>query len=619
MKYSLKTFWILCVLSLGLVGHSQIMGTDSVEARLSKIDMLVKQKDLYPESFLNPEFLLAKYKRVSGEERIRTLLLLYNSYIYKSTDTAKKFNTQALQLSRKEGYETGELSALYNEAYLLFVSGRFEDAMNLMEAEKIRVEFKKHPSIYADFATLRSDIYTERGQYELALETGLKLLELVEKSADEYGLMKANAALSHYYLRIENFPRALSFCLKGLDYIIKLKEMKYIFPKVDEIARMTAKLGNTRKALEIYDFYLDLEKKLPPPGSYIQSVVYMNMAEIYMGNGNFIKAQDYLTLSLRLCLENNYGFRIPRAYNLEGALSLMRKDTLKAILNYEKSLEAAERINAFAMVKSNSAILEELYEKNNQFAKAYEYKTLHKAIVDSLFSNETEQRISILEARRKIKDVTQQNKILELEYESQQGRYQNMIMILFFALIFTALAFFAYLKLRSKNRILYDRTIELAQVQWNLQNQLNSFENREYIDKPSHKNGHASDQIQTIDGELKEIIMGKLNKLEKSNFFLDQGCNLHQLAERLKTNHKYLSQVINQEKKSNFNNYINELRINYLLAKLVKDEEFRNSKLSYIAVSVGYNNLNTFNAAFKKRQGILPSYFIDQLNSNAEA
>ncbi len=619
MNDSLKRMRLLFVLNLGLVCHAQSVEIDSVDATLGKIDMMVKQKELYPEIFLNPEFLLAKYKRVSGEERVRTLLRLYTSYIYKSTDTAKKFNSEAKELSLKIGYDQGELSALYNDAYLLFVMGRFEDAMNLMASVKKRVDFAKDPTVYADFATLRSDIYTERGQYDLALETGLKLLDLAEKSGNDYAHMKANAALSHYYLRIENYRKALSYCIRGIDFIIKLREMKYIFQKVDEIARMTAKLGNSKKALEVYDFYLNLEKKLPPPGSYIQSVVYMNMAEIYMDAGNFIKAQDYLSRSLRLCLENNYGFRIPRAYYLEGELSLNRMDTLNAILNYEKSLEAAESINAFGLVKSTSAILGELYEKSNRFAKAYEYKTLHKAILDSLFSNEKDQRIIILEARRKIKDVTQQNKILELEYESQQDRYRNMILIVLSALIFTTLAILAYLKLRTKNRILYDRTIELAQVQLGLQDQLSIIKNGVSHNNVPGKNGHNTDQIQTIDEELKNIILGKLEKLEKSHFFLDQGCNLHQLAEKLKTNHKYLSQVINQEKKSNFNNYINELRINYLLARLLKDEEFRNNKLSYIAVSVGYNNLNTFNAAFKKRQGILPSYFIDQLNSKANA
>ena len=107
--------------------------------------------------------------------------------------------------------------------------------------------------------------------------------------------------------------------------------------------------------------------------------------------------------------------------------------------------------------------------------------------------------------------------------------------------------------------------------------------------------------------------MNKLNKLEKELFFIDQNCTLRNIAAELKTNPKYLSQVINQEKKSNYSNYINELRINYLLTKLLKEKDFRESKLSYIAVSIGYNNLNTFNAAFKKRQGILPSYFIREL------
>jgi YesN/AraC family two-component response regulator len=132
------------------------------------------------------------------------------------------------------------------------------------------------------------------------------------------------------------------------------------------------------------------------------------------------------------------------------------------------------------------------------------------------------------------------------------------------------------------------------------------------------KTGFTPKAQPRIDNDIKNIILTKLEKLEKEKFYLDPQCNLHQLSEQLKTNPKYLSQVINQEKKSNFNNYINELRINYLLPKLLKDIDFRNSKLSYIAISLGYNNLNTFNAAFKKRLGILPSNFINELNNSFE-
>ena len=72
--------------------------------------------------------------------------------------------------------------------------------------------------------------------------------------------------------------------------------------------------------------------------------------------------------------------------------------------------------------------------------------------------------------------------------------------------------------------------------------------------------------------------------------------------------------MINHEKGTNFNNYINALRINHLLNRFLEDKDFRNSKLSYIAVSSGFNNLNTFHAAFKKHLGIIPSSFIKQLN-----
>lgn len=599
-------------------GYSQGVVDDSVQPALAKIRKLVQNKALYPESSLDLVFLKEKYLKVEGEEKIHTLLKLFDATIYTSTRTAGEYNVQAMALSRQEGYISGELAALYNESYLSFIEGKFGVAMDLANEVKKRMDFENYPEIFADFATLKSDIYTERGQYDLALETGLRLLDLAEKSGNEYALMKANAALSHYYLRIENFPRARDYCLRGLDYIIKLKEMKYVFPKLDEIARMTAKMGNTQKALQIYDVYLELEKSLSPPGSYIQSVVYMNIAEINLQEGKLAAARNYLSRSLALCFEHNYGFRIPRALSLEGALYLAQKDTTNAILSYEKSLNAAESINAFDVVKSNSADLARLYDSRQQYSKAYEFRTLHKAIVDSLFTNEIEQKIVILEARRRIKDVTQQNKILALENAAQKGRYQTLILVLLFAFIIATLAIFSYLKVRGKNKLLVEKTIQLAGMPLHKPNHESPSRNGTSRYGQVGKNGHAPEQ-HALHDELKDIILKRLEKLEKELFFLDQQCNLHQVADQLKTNHKYLSQVINQEKKSNFNNYINELRINYLLTKLLSNEEFRNSKLSYIAVSVGYNNLNTFNAAFKKRQGILPSYFIDELNSKARA
>ncbi|MCM4152708.1 tetratricopeptide repeat protein [Arenibacter sp. N53] len=591
---------------------------DSVDSYLDDVHSLIKNKDNFKEEFLDIEFLLAKIGRTQGKDKVNTLLNLYTAYIHKSAELASNYNDQAIALSEKIAFKEGVLKAKYNRAYLLFVKGNFDESMKMaLEIQKL-VGTTSYPEIYGDIATLKSDIFTERGEYDNALETGLKLLDNAEKSKNDYLLMKANAALSHYYLRIEHYSKSLSYCLKGLHYILKLKKTEYIYPKIDEIAKMTANLNDPKGALKVYAFFLEIEKKLPPAGSYILASVHSNIANIYMSIGEHDKALTHISQALEINFENNYRFRIPRALTVQAELYLQTKDTAEAILNYENSIEAAESIDAFDVIKRNSLVLSKLYAKTNQLSKSNDYKVLYQAISDSLFTNEKEQKIVILETKRKIKEVLQKKKILELENVAQRAQFKGIIIFLVLLLVISSISLFSYLKVKKKNKLLLQRTIDLAEIQLRMSEKLNGIQHMETQWSLERKSADIPKTQPRIDKDIKNIIMTKLEKLEKENFYLDPQCNLHQLSEQLKTNPKYLSQVINQEKKSNFNNYINELRINYLLPKLLKDIEFRNSKLSYIAFSLGYNNLNTFNAAFKKRLGILPSNFINELNNSFE-
>lgn len=596
--------------------HAQRTQQDSIRTYFQQITKLVESKENVNGDFFNTELLLSRNTQLENKETVHILLDLFVAHIYKSDILASKYNDRALELAQKIGYERGILNAKYNQAYLLFVKGHFDTSMNMvLEIEKI-VDYQSYTEIYGDIATLKSDIYTEKGEYDKALETGLKLLERAEKTKHDYLLMKANAALSHYYLRIENYSKSLSYCLAGLHYILKLKQTQYIYPKIDEIARMTAKLKDPLGALKAYAFYIDIEKKIPSPGSYIQSSVYMNMGDLYMSINDLEKARQYLSLALDMMYENQYLFRIPRALTMQAELFLKTADTVNAQRSYEKSIAAAERIEAFDVIKSNSKILSDLYTRTHQLSKAYEYKTLFRAIKDSLFTNEKEQKILLLETKRNIKEVIQEKKILELENIAQQERFNTIIIILALLFIISGLAIFSYLKVKQKNKLLMTRAIQLTKIQLRMKEKLEDYQTKKEDHRPKNT-VKTSKNNSLIDKDVQDIILCKLEKLEKQHFFLDPNCSLHQLAEQLKTNPKYLSQVINQAKKTNFNNYINELRINYLLPKLLTDLEYRNNKLNYIAISLGFNNLNTFNSAFKKRLGILPSYFIEELNNES--
>lgn len=613
-KITLAIFLFLLVNSL----HATESSKDSVDFYLNAVHDLVLNKKDFKDNFLDIELLLDKNKYAQGKEKVLTLLNLFTAYIYKSAERANTYNEKAMALSEKLAFKEGILKANYNRAYFLFVLGDFEESMKkVLEIQKV-VGPSAYPEIYADVSTLKSYIHTEKGEYDRALETGLSLLDSAEKSRNDYLLMKANSALSHYYLRIENYSKSLNYCLKGLHFILKLKKTQYIYPKIDEIARMTAKLNDPKGALKIYAFFLEIEKQLPPAGSYILASVHSNMANIYMSVGEHEKALTHISKALEINFENNYLFRIPRALTVQAELYLQIQDTARAISDYEKSIEAAENIDAFDVVKRNSYVLGQLYEKTRQISKSDDYKSLYQAISDSLFTNEKEQKIIILETKRKIKEVLQNKKILELENTAQRAKFRAIIMVLVLLFVISSISIYSYLKVRKKNRLLLLRTIDLAEIQLRMSEKINGFQHMETQWSVERKSADIPKTQPRIDKEITNIILTKLEKLEKEHFFLDPNCNLHQLSEQLKTNPKYLSQVINQEKKSNFNNYINELRINYLLPKLLKDIEFRNGKLSYIAFSLGYNNLNTFNAAFKKRLGILPSNFINELNNAFE-
>ena len=567
------------------------------------------------QTFPSLESLLEKRKRSNGEERVDASLELYIHYIFKSTEIAKKYNDEAYELAATIGYDKGYLRSSLNQAFIFFVQGEFDSALDIIDYVETSDKCEFFSNIEADSETLKSYIFTERGEYDLAYETALNLLEKGESLKNHYCLMRAYSAISHFYLRLGEYDKALENCLKGLDYILELKEVRFIFAKIDEIARMTHKLEGGKKALEIYDFYLELEKSVESPGSYIQSVVYMNIASIYIEESEFEKAEDFLYKALDLIDSNNYRFRKPRVHVLIADLHLKQGDSISAEKDYYEAYNAAKSIKAFDVIKEVSRSLSSLNGAMGNTKEAAFFSNLYISVSDSLFSTESEQRLKILEARRRISEISKQKEILELKSESQEERYRFMTIIFILTLALGSIATYSYFRVSKKNKLLYSRTKELAVEKLNQKKMVAM----EKVKNPSGQIVKASSGGGYMDEDIKEIILTKLNRLEEEAFFLNSKCSLRSLSEILQTNQKYLSQVINHEKKSNFNNYINELRINYLLNRLLEDKEYRNSKLSYIATTSGFNNLNTFYSAFKKRLGILPSYFIEKLNEEDES
>lgn len=139
--------------------------------------------------------------------------------------------------------------------------------------------------------------------------------------------------------------------------------------------------------------------------------------------------------------------------------------------------------------------------------------------------------------------------------------------------------------------------------------------NRDSAQKKKEKQAELKKVV--ISDKAEEEILLKLKKFENSELFLNKNLRLAGLAKQLDTNVRYLSQIINSEKKKSFNAYINSLRIEYILKKLHTDSKYLSFKISYLAEESGFASQSSFNAAFKEETGLTPSVYIKNLSDKS--
>ena len=105
--------------------------------------------------------------------------------------------------------------------------------------------------------------------------------------------------------------------------------------------------------------------------------------------------------------------------------------------------------------------------------------------------------------------------------------------------------------------------------------------------------------------------------LDEKKPFLQQRYSLKDLSEDTQIPLHQLSAYINKHCGKNFNDFINEYRVQYCKEKILNDE-CRNKKLEAVAEESGFNNRNTFAIAFKKVTGVNPSQFLKQVKSGLD-
>jgi len=114
--------------------------------------------------------------------------------------------------------------------------------------------------------------------------------------------------------------------------------------------------------------------------------------------------------------------------------------------------------------------------------------------------------------------------------------------------------------------------------------------------------------------EMQSLIQNIDALMREEKLYLDSELSLNDLSERMALSVHQLSELINQGHGLNFNDYINQFRVEEF-KNLLKQSRFANDTLLSVAFEAGYNSKTTFNTSFKKFTGLTPSQYKRSLSS----
>jgi len=207
------------------------------------------------------------------------------------------------------------------------------------------------------------------------------------------------------------------------------------------------------------------------------------------------------------------------------------------------------------------------------------------------------------------------------EKESIINDLQNRKMILNVSIGFLSviLVLLSFLYSRSKKRERQHRKIAQDLINSVAMKSFKTQETDPIISSAAIKQAEIETEDKTVKAtpeDITQFILKELETFENKELFLKKGITSASLAKSIKTNTTYLSEVINTQKGKNFATYLNDLRIDYALNRLIKDKKFRSYKLLAIAEELGYNNEQAFSLAFKKKTGITLSVYIKEIEKS---
>ncbi|MDV3750189.1 hypothetical protein CMU19_02155 [Elizabethkingia anophelis] len=560
-----------------LLGYGMLYGQNKV---VSNSDTLKK----YNFSELEDKFY---YQKDNGNTKFSKLIAEY--YLNKAKANKDIDHTA-------EGY----VLMHYNESPSTSI--KFIDSLQKL---KIKTDNDIYPTrIYL----LKGKLYYENDNQKLALENFVTALRYAKNKNN-----KRHIALAEIYIAyLKNYIGKHREAISILEYYYNHAD--YLTSNDREHIRVTLAdiyldVNDYKSAIKLVQEGLDSTKKSNETTRYYR---YLSLLGLYnLRVKNYEKAIDTLNKSKEYFLEN-------RSF-LDAGYSLFYLG-----LAYTETHQKVKAIDSFtkidSLIQKNNIIFPELRVVYTNLIDYYKEKGDKENLLYFIERFIKIDEILDSQSRSLSKELPQKYDTPKLIKEKEEVinslEKKRLIMNISLVVLVLILLLLAFLYYKSKKKQKKYKKIAQDLISSVERKDIVTFDAKTIESLPDVPNELIENESKTnkiISEDISSSILKELEVFETKELFLKKGITLSSLAKQIKTNTTYLSDVINTHKGKNFATYLNDLRIDYALDKLVKDKKFRSYKLVVIAEELGYNNEQAFAIAFKRKTGTTLSIYIKEI------
>ncbi|MCF8403890.1 MAG: tetratricopeptide repeat protein [Bacteroidales bacterium] len=561
-------------------------------------------------------------------------------------DSAIYYYQKCLILFKTLGDDYNTSYTLNNLGWILNEYGEYAQAINYYIESLNYIDQEQFSDDYAHLLINIGNAHQKLGNYFTAINYFRKSALISINNKDNFALPIAYNGIALAYKYLGNFDSAISYYKQNLEidkkygtpynqaidygnigslyYDWKMFKESFNFHRdalilykqhgsINDLSIAYNNLGNVYLGFNnsdsaIYYFRKALIIDLETGKEHNIAIRYNNLGDACSAMGENDSAMFYYMKSLDINLKNNARYSIAMNYKNMGMLSQELNDTKNAEQYLLKSLQIADSIQSRNLMIQIHQSLSEIYSFRGSFQKALDHHIMFSSLKDSLFRQQSQNSLADLETRYQLEKKEQKIALLNNDNKYQKLKVKDyktrMYFLVFGLIIISILSMFLFHQYNEKNKA-YKKLVEKNQ----------DFIQHEKMLREQLSRKKADTKNKSKPENHPKLIREILNLFEKEKPYLNQDINLKEIADKLETNPKYISQAINENFNKNFNSFINEYRIRLAMKYLVNGVKDKYS-IEGISEKVGFHSKSAFNIAFRKMTGVTPSFYIKSIKKD---